>query len=172
MKTFCSSLVEHATNVINLEKKKMLLLTKKELKSHQDETKCYICGKRFSKKFAKGKNYQKFRDHCHFTGKRRGATYTICNLRFTVPNKNSCSFPQRVKLWIPLCNKRISEGQFEDLEENTEKYKTFSKIDKDGDESVVTISYKIKFIDSARFIASSLSNLDDNLAEGINKIKR
>ena len=43
-------------------------------------------------------------------------------------------------------------------------------IDKDGHESVVTISYKIKFIDGARFMASSLSNLVDNLAEGIHKI--
>ena len=69
--------------------------------------------------------------------------------------------------------------QFEGLGENTEKYKTFSvpiekevtKIDKDGNESVVTISYKIKFIDSARFLVSSLSNLVDNLPEGIHKTK-
>ena len=55
------------------------------------------------------------------------------------------------------------EKQFECLEENTENYKTFSvpiekegtKIDKDGNKSVVTISYKIELIDSARFIASS-----------------
>ena len=40
---------------------------------------------------------------------------------------------------------------------------------KDGDGSVVTISYKIKFIDSARFLASLLSNCVDNLAEGIHK---
>ena len=38
-------------------------------------------------------------------------------------------------------------------------------IDRDGNESVVTISYKIKFIDSARFMASSISNLVDNFAE-------
>ena len=38
-------------------------------------------------------------------------------------------------------------------------------------ESVVTISYKIKLIDSARFKASSLSNLVDNLTEGIHKIE-
>ena len=55
------------------------------------------------------------------------------------------------------------EKQFECLEENTENYKTFSvpiekegtKIYKDGNKSVVTISYKIELIDSARFIASS-----------------
>ena len=56
-----------------------------------------------------------------------------------------------------------SEGHFECLEENTEKYKKIlvpvgkgvTEIVKDGNESVVTISYKIKFIDSARFIATS-----------------
>ena len=36
---------------------------------------------------------------------------------------------------------------------------------------VVTISYQIKFYVSARSMASSLSNLVDNLAEGIHKIK-
>ena len=65
------------------------------------------------------------------------------------------------------------------LGENTEKYKTFSvpigkevtNIDKNGNENVVFISHKIKFIDSARFVASSLSHLVDNLAEGIHKVK-
>ena len=65
------------------------------------------------------------------------------------------------------------------LGENTEKYKIFSvpiekeitKIDKEGNESVATISYKLKFIDSARFMATSLSNLVDNLKEGIHKVK-
>ena len=55
------------------------------------------------------------------------------------------------------------EGQFDCLGENTENYKTFSvpivkevtKIDKDGNKSAITISYKIKFIDSVRFMASS-----------------
>ena len=41
---------------------------------------------------------------------------------------------------------------------------------KDGNESV-TISYKIKFIDSAKFMATSLWNLVDNPTEGIPKIK-
>ena len=46
-----------------------------------------------------------------------------------------------------------------------------TKIDKDCDEKVVTISYKIKFIDSARFMATSLSNFIDNITERIRKIK-
>ena len=68
---------------------------------------------------------------------------------------------------------------FECLTKNTEKYKTFSvpienvikKVCKDGNENIVTRSYKIKFIDSARFNASLLPDLVDNLAEGIHKIK-
>ena len=47
MKKFCSLLREHATNVTNFEKKKVLPLTKKELKLHQGATACYIFGKRF-----------------------------------------------------------------------------------------------------------------------------
>ena len=46
-----------------------------------------------------------------------------------------------------------------------------TKIDKDGNETVETISYQIKFIGSARFMAYSLSNFVDNLIEGIHKIK-
>ena len=71
------------------------------------------------------------------------------------------------------------EGQFECLEENKEKYKTFSvpvkkeitKIDKDGNKTVVTISHKLKLINSTRFMTTSLSNLVDSLTEGIHKIK-
>ena len=37
--------------------------------------------------------------------------------------------------------------------------------------SIVIIFYKIKSIDSARFMETSLSNLVDNLTEGIHKIK-
>ena len=61
---------------------------------------------------------------------------------------------------------------------NAEKFKTFSvpigkgvaKIDKDGNESVVAISYKIKFIDSARFVGSSLPNLLNKLQTKFRKL--
>ena len=45
------------------------------------------------------------------------------------------------------------------------------KFDEDSNESFVTIYYKIKFIDNKRFMACTLSNLVDNIAKDIHKIK-
>ena len=56
--------------------------------------------------------------------------------------------------------------------ENTEKYITFSvPIKKNIDNKDLEITYKIKFIDSYRFMSSSLSKLVDNLSEGIHNNK-
>ena len=59
--------------------------------------------------------------------------------------------------------------------ENTEKYVTFPvpikkkirKKDTGGNYKILKISYKIKFIDSCRFMSASLSNLVDNLSESL-----
>ena len=42
---------------------------------------------------------------------------------------------------------------------------------KNGEEITKNMSYILQFIDSARFMASSLSNLVNNLCEGIHRIK-
>ena len=60
------------------------------------------------------------------------------------------------------------KGQFNCLGGNTEKYIIFSlpiKKELDNDETII---YKLKFIDSYRFMSTSLSDLADNLSE-INK---
>ena len=46
MKKFCLNLREHATKIINYEKKKMIPLTKKEEKYHNNQKVCYICKKK------------------------------------------------------------------------------------------------------------------------------
>ena len=92
MKKFCTSLREHAKNIIDFGKEKMLPLTKEELKSHQNAKVCYICGKNFLKKLSKSINYRKVRDHCHYIGKYRGASYSICNLKFNVHNETPVVF--------------------------------------------------------------------------------
>ena len=64
------------------------------------------------------------------------------------------------------------EGNFECLGENTEKCITFSVLTKKKIENKnLEITYKIKFIDSYRFMSSSLSKLVDNLSEGIHNNK-
>ena len=64
------------------------------------------------------------------------------------------------------------EGNSECLSENTEKYITFSvPIKKKIDKKDLENTYKIKFIDSHRFMSSSLSKLVDNLSEGIHNNK-
>ena len=59
--------------------------------------------------------------------------------------------------------------ELECLGETTEKYISFSvpiKKEHDNDSTItITITYKIKFIDSCRFIQRKLSNLVDNLSE-------
>ena len=48
MKNFCLDLREHATKIINYEKKEMIPLTKEEKKVHNQQKVCYICKKIFS----------------------------------------------------------------------------------------------------------------------------
>ena len=72
MKIFCESLTEQAKNIVDFEKKKMLPVTKEELKSHQDAKVRYIYWKIILKKLSKSINYRKVRDNCHYTGRYRG----------------------------------------------------------------------------------------------------
>ena len=73
--------------------------------------------------------YQKVRDHCHCTGKVRGAARSICNLRCRVPKKipvvshNGSAYDWHftIKLFP-----EVFKSKFECLGENIEKYTTFS----------------------------------------------
>ena len=39
------------------------------------------------KNFVQIKINKKVRDHCHYTGKYRGAAHSICNLRYKIPRE-------------------------------------------------------------------------------------
>ena len=47
MKRFCKDLREHATKIVNCEKKDMIPLTKKEEKNYNNQKVCYICKREF-----------------------------------------------------------------------------------------------------------------------------
>ena len=181
MKKFSKELREHVSKIINYEKKKLIPLTTEEKIYHNKQKICYICKKEFnnndttkSSSLGCKKNY-KVRDHCHYTGKYRGAAHNICNLRYKVPKEIPIVFHNGSIYDYHFIIKELVkefEGNFECLGENTEKYITFSvPIKKKIENKNLEIIYKIKFIDSYRFMASSLSKLVDNLSEGIHSNK-
>ena len=129
---FCKDLKELATKIINYEEKEMIPLTDSENKFYEEQEVCHICQKEFcydkneKKKF---KIYQKVRDHCHYTGKFRGAAHSICNLRYKVPQEIPVKIHNGSKYDYHFLIKELSKefkGQFECLGENKEKYITFS----------------------------------------------
>ena len=181
MKNFCLDLREQATEIINYEKKEMIPLTKEEKKMHRIQKKCYICKKRFSTD-NDNKIYHKAKDHCHYAGKYRGAAHDICNLKCKIPKEIPVVFHIGSTYDSHFIIKELAqefEGEFKCLGENIEKYITFSvpikkqiiKIDKDGNGKIMKIQYKIKFIDSFRFMSSFLSSLAYNLSEGVHSDK-
>ena len=46
MKNFCLDLREHATKIINYEKKETIPLARKEKRTHRIQRRCYICKKK------------------------------------------------------------------------------------------------------------------------------
>ena len=172
MKKFCKDLREHSTKIINYEKKKMTSLTTKEEIYHNRQKICYICKKEFDNN---DKKQQKVRDHCYYTGKYRGAAHNICNLRYKVPKEIPIVFHNGSTYDYHFIIKELVkefDANSECLGENTEKYITFSvPIKKKIENKDLEITYKIKFIDSYRFMSSSLSKLVDNLSEGIHNNK-
>ena len=172
MKKFCKDLKEHATRIINYEKKKIIPLTKEEKINYNDQQICYICKKEFDKS---DKKHHKVRDHCHYMGKYRGAAHNIYNLRYKVPKEIPVVFHNGSTYDYHFIIEELVkefEGNFDCLGENTEKYITFSApLKKRIENKNLEITYKLKFIDSFRFMSSSLSKLVDNLSEGIHNNK-
>ena len=172
MTKFCKDLREHATKIINYEKKDMIPLTKKEEENHNNQKVCYICKNEFD---TNDKKNDKVRDHCHYTGKYRSAAHNMCNLRYIIPKEIPIVFHNGSTYDYHFIIKELViefDGNFECLGENAEKYITFSvPLKKKIENKNIEITYKIKFIDSYRFMSMSLSKLTDNLSEGLHNNK-
>ena len=149
-------------------------LTKEEKKIHLEQKVCYKCKKGFSTD-DDNKKYHKVRNHSHYTGKYRGAAHNTCNLRSPkTPKEISVAFHNGSTYDYHFIIKELAEEfeeKFECLGENTKKYITFTVPIKKGLDNSKSITYKIKFIDSFRFMSSSLSSFVDNLSEGLHSDK-
>ena len=133
-------------------------------KDFNESTKCWICQKEFKE------DDEKVRDHCHFTGRFRGAAHNSCNLQFRKPWFTPVIFHnlQNYDAHLFIKNLGKTEGDIRCIPNNEEKYISFTKkivvgswIDKEGREHL--IRHDIRFIDSFKFMASSIDSLVKNL---------
>ena len=86
---------------------------------------CYICKEKFENKYLKDKKYRKVRDHCHYTGKYRGAVHSICNLKYNIPNKIPIVFHNGSNYDYNFIIRELAEEfkkQFTCIGKNSEKY--------------------------------------------------
>ena len=176
MRRFCKDLKDHAIKIIDFKKKAMIPLTKEEKDNYNKENICHIFKKEFNNDTTESSSLEcKVRDHCHFTGKYRGAAHNMCNLRYKIHKNIPVIFHNGSTYDYHFIIKELAnefEGNFECFGENTEKYITFSvPIKKIIKNKNVDITYKIKLIDSFRFMATSLSKLVDNLTDNFHNDK-
>ena len=80
-------LKECATNVINHKEKEMAPVPAEENQSYEEQEACHICEGKFctDENDEHYKNIKNIRDHCHYTGKFKGAAYSNCNLNYKAP---------------------------------------------------------------------------------------
>ena len=167
VKDFCRDLKELATEIIHYKEEEMTTLTSDEVTLYEKQKVCHICKEYFctdENKKKEFKLYQKVRDHCHYSGKFRGAAHSNCNLQYKVPKKVPTVFHNGSTYDYHFIIKQLAEdfkGQFECLGENTETYITFSVPIKEDD------NCKKNHIQTSLLIAIDL-DLVDNLSE-INK---
>ena len=142
---------------------KPLRLTEEEQKSFKEARICHIC--------LGNLDGDRVRDHCHFTGQYRGAAHNSCNLQCKKPLILPVIFHNLQGYDAHLFIKKLSglKGELNCIPSTEEKYISFSKkIKVDEYRSkrtgeMVTLNFEIRFIDSFKFLQTSLANLVGNL---------
>ena len=164
-KVFVEKLTELTKGIYNdfYCRPKPLRLTRAEQKSFEEATICHICSKQLGK--------DKVRDHCHFTEKYRGAAHNKCNLKCRKPKVLPVIFHNLQGYDAHLFIKQLAklEGKLECIPSTEEKYISFSKHIKVGEYkdvggNVFPVTFEIRFLDSFKFLQTSLANLVSNLS--------
>ena len=167
---FIESLEEDIKEIYNRFKiPKKMVMTAKDKIDYKKATICHICERGIPKE-GDDPRFKKVRDHCHLTGKFRGAAHSMCNLKYRLPKFYPVIFHNLSGYDSHLFIKNLgkSEGKIDCIPNNEEKYISFSKhilVDKfknkKGEEKEVI--REIRFIDSFKFMATSLDSLVNNL---------
>ena len=142
---------------------KEMLYTDEDEEIYIASTICHICEKELGN--------DRVRDHCHISGIFRGAAHNSCNINYKAPkfypvvlhNLSGYDSHLFIKKLRGINNERINC-----IPTNEEKYISFSRqviVDKfiNQERKEVLVKRELRFIDSYRFMASSLDALAKNL---------
>ena len=149
-----------------LKSKKNMRITRKEEGDFQNALVCHICENRLRD--------DKVRDHCHLTGRYRGAAHSQCNLKYRIPKFYPVIFHNLSGYDTHMFIKDLAEteGEINCIAKTEEDYISFTKtiivdvLKKEGQE--VKVKRNIRFLDSFRFMPSSLAELASNLTQHCN----
>ena len=158
---------------LSLPKKEMIPLNSEEWKRFRESEVCWLCKKKFGEK-----TLSKVRDHCHYTGKFRGAAHQSCNLKFQRPKFTPVFFHNLqnydAHLFVRALGLMDEVLSIKCIPNNDEKYISFSlkfelkritKCDFKTEEwKEVVVKHEIRFLDSLKFTLSGLEGLVKNLS--------
>ena len=171
---FCNYIKQEAYRLYHMfPELPMIPLSIKQWKKYKKSTRYHICYKPFTP------TNRKARDHCHYTGLYRGPAHSLCNLMYRIPSYVPVVFHNfygyDAHLFIRELGKHMDplgpepwSGSMGVIAKNKEDYISFSVkvlvdkyIDKNGDEKDKLV--ELQFIDSFKFMSSSLDSLTKNL---------
>ena len=160
---FIKWLEDDVKDIANIKPKKMVF-TEEDEKQFNKASDCWLCGEELGN--------DRVRDHCHYTGRYRGAAHNKCNLNYSKPKGVPVFFHNLSgydsHLFIKSLGSPNKKETLECIPNNEEKYITFTKniivgqyTNKKGE--VKDKTFKIVFKDSLKFMSSSLGALVNNL---------
>ena len=148
---------------LNFQKKK-IIMKDEDKKNFENSKTCYACGNTFNEK------NDKVKDHCHYTGKFRGASCKTCNFKMKKPRfipiitHNLANYDSH--LFIKNLGK--TPGEIKCIAKTEENYISFSKeiiVNRflNEKQEIVNVKRELRFIDSFKFMSDSLERLSNNL---------
>ena len=162
-KTFVEYLISESKRIYELlQINEPMNLTSEEKISHQNSDRCYVCKREYTE------NDFKVRDHNHLTGEYRGPAHRSCNLQIREPKFVPIIMHNLSKYDAHLFVKDFGlvDGQLKAIPQTDETYISFSQYIKVGEITVSkSINMELRFIDSFRFMSSSLAKLASNLSD-------
>lgn len=166
---FVKTLVSDATNIYSnhLSKIVKMTLTTEQVTLHTSATNCHICGNILNS----DPNDNTVRDHCHLTGIYRGAAHNSCNLKYRTPKFIPVLFHNMSSYDSHLFFKELAKVQNSSIKVipiTKEKYISITLTIKLAEKDFL----EIRFLDSFRFMSSSLDSLANNLsADDFNTVR-